>query len=166
MLMFCFKSSIMLPVLLALGSCSALSPYSTQTRLSLQMTANDGLNPDINGRSSPVVLRLMELKHPVAFENMDFFSLYGRARESLSQDLVTSEELELLPGQRIFLKLKTGKDSQYVGVLAAYRNLPEVRWRHVIPLTIQGHTRVELTLDDAGIHRSDDYQPGRMTSHE
>ncbi|MBX8540205.1 type VI secretion system lipoprotein TssJ [Pseudomonas cichorii] len=164
--MFCLKSSIMLPVLLALSSCSALSPYSTQTRLSLQLTASDGLNPDINGRSSPIVLRLLELKHPVAFENMDFFSLYGRAKESLSTDLVASEELELLPGQSIVLKLKTGKDSQYVGVLAAYRNLPETRWRYVIPLTVEGHTRTELSLDDAGIHRSDEHQPGRMTSHE
>lgn len=164
--MFCLKSSIMLPVLLALGGCSTLSPYSTQTRLSLQLTASDYLNPDINGRSSPIVLRLLELKHPVAFESLDFFSLYGRARESLSQDLVVSEELELLPGQRIDLKLKAGKDSQYIGVLAAYRNLPETRWRHVIPLTAEGHTRTELTLDDTGIHRSDEQQPERMTGHE
>ncbi|WP_201017202.1 MULTISPECIES: type VI secretion system lipoprotein TssJ [Pseudomonas syringae group] len=166
MLMFCFRSSIMLSVLLALGGCSALSPYSTQTRLSLQLTASDYLNPDINGRSSPIVLRLLELRHPVTFENLDFFSLYGRARESLNKDLVISEELELLPGQRIDLKLRAGKDSQYIGVLAAYRNLPEARWRHVIPLTAEGHTRTGLTLDETGIHRSDEYQPKRMTGHE
>ncbi|RMQ43307.1 Type VI secretion lipoprotein, family [Pseudomonas cichorii] len=160
------KSPIMLTVLLALGSCSTLSPYSTQTRLSLQLTASETLNPDINGRSSPIVLRLLELRQPVAFENLDFFSLYGRARESLNHDLVASEERELQPGQRVLLKLKAGKGSHYVGILAAYRNLPEARWRHVIPLMAEGHTRTELTLDENGIHRSDEHQPERMTGHE
>lgn len=50
-------------------------------------------------------MRLFELKHPVAFENADFFSLYERPKETLDPDLVTSEELELRPGERVELKL-------------------------------------------------------------
>lgn len=79
--------------LVLLAGCSSISPYSTVTKLNLKLTASDQVNPDLNGRPSPIVVRLIELKHPVAFENADFFSLYERAKESLSPDLVASNAM-------------------------------------------------------------------------
>jgi type VI secretion system protein VasD len=112
------------------------------------------LNPDLNGRPSPIVLRLMALKHPAAFENADFFSLYQRPREALAPDLITVEEQELRPGETRDLKLSVEDGTRYVGVVAAYRNLPETSWRFVIPLDVKGTTRVKLALDDEGIRRT------------
>jgi type VI secretion system protein VasD len=140
--------------LLLLVGCSALSPYSALTKLDLTLTANDRLNPDLNGRPSPIVVRLIELKNPVAFENADFFSLYERPKESLAPDLVTSEELELRPGESLDLKLSVDSGSRYVGVLAAYRDLPETKWRYVVSLTPSERTHAELRLDQAGIHNA------------
>jgi type VI secretion system protein VasD len=138
---------------LLLSACSALSPYSSVTKLDLRLSGDDQLNPDLHGRPSPVVLRLLELKHPVAFENADFFSLYERADTVLKADLVTVEELELEPGKQLDLKLRVQDGSHYVGVLAAYRDLPESRWRYVIALTPEGITHAALTLGDSGIQR-------------
>lgn len=42
--------------------------------------------------------------------------------------------------------------SRFVGVLAAYRDLPDTQWRYTVQLTPQGVTEVDLTLDQAGIH--------------
>lgn len=137
---------------LLLNGCSALSPYSSLTKLNLTLSASDQINPDLNGRPSPVVIRLLELKHPVAFENADFFSLYQRAKESLAQDLVVSEELELRPGETLALKLTVETGSRYVGVLAAYRDLPQTQWRYVVPITAQALTQAHLLLDQSGIH--------------
>ncbi|MCD5994597.1 type VI secretion system lipoprotein TssJ [Pseudomonas sp. CDFA 602] len=149
------KTPALLVLFSLLAGCSAFSPYSTQTRLQLGLTASDQLNPDLNGRPSPVVLRLLELKHPVAFETNDFFDLYERGEETLSRDLVISEELELRPGERVDLKLSVLPGSRYVGVLAAYRNLPHVRWRYVVQLQPEAQTRAELALDEDGLHRTD-----------
>jgi type VI secretion system protein VasD len=124
------------------------------TKLDLSVEGSEALNPDLNGRPSPIVLRLMALKHPVAFENTDFFSLYQRPREALAPDLITVEELELRPGETRDLKLSVEEGTRYVGVVAAYRNLPETSWRFVIPLEVKGTTRVELALDDEGIRRT------------
>lgn len=140
--------------LLLLTGCSALSPYSTLTKLDLKLTANDRLNPDLHGRPSPIVVRLIELKNPVAFETVDFFSLYERPKEALAPDLVTSEELELRPGEHLDLKLSVDSGSRYVGVLAAYRDLPETKWRYVVQLTPNERTHAELRLDQAGIHNA------------
>jgi type VI secretion system protein VasD len=133
------------------GGCASLSPYSTQTRVELELLGGDQLNPDINGRPSPVVVRLVELNNPVVFATADFFSLYGQPKVLLAPDLIASEELELRPGERMALKLRVRESSRYVGVLAAYRDLPETQWRYVIKLN-PGQTRsVRLVLDHAGI---------------
>ncbi|MBX8488612.1 type VI secretion system lipoprotein TssJ [Pseudomonas cichorii] len=150
------KTLAALTALVLLAGCSTLSPYSHLTKLNLKLTASDRLNPDLNGRPSPIVVRLFELKHPVAFENADFFSLYERAKESLSPDMVTSEELELRPGETVDLKLTVGEGSRYVGVLAAYRDLPETRWRYTLQVTPLALTDAELILDQNGIRNTNE----------
>lgn len=141
-------------MLIALGllaGCSSISPFSTLTKLDLTLTAGDAVNPDLHGRPSPVVLRLIELRHPVAFENADFFSLYARAEQTLPKDWVSSEELEMRPGERQALKLSLEPQSRYLGVLVAYRDLPHVQWRLVLPVAPAQLTRADLVLDQAGI---------------
>jgi type VI secretion system protein VasD len=151
-----FKTVLTVMTLVLLAGCTSLSPYSKMTKLNLKLTASDQLNPDLNGRPSPIVVRLFELKHPVTFENADFFSLYERARKSLAPDLVTSEELELRPGETVELKLSVGEGSRYVGVLAAYRDLPETKWRYTVQISALAVTNADLTLDSAGIRNNHD----------
>lgn len=154
------KTSMPLVASLLLVGCATLSPFSTMTKLDLTLTANDQLNPDLNGRPSPVVLQLYELKHPVAFENADFFSLYERARETLSSDLLSSEELELRPGESMVLKLGISEGGRYIGVLAAYRDLPQVQWRYTLPVAAAQVTQARLVLGQEGIVSADESQPG------
>ena len=149
-----FKTLTAFAALVLLAGCSSLSPYSHVTKLNLKLTASDQLNPDLNGRPSPIVVRLFELKHPVTFENADFFSLYERAKESLAPDLVASEEIELRPGETVEMKLSVKEGSRYVGILAAYRDLPETRWRYTVQVSPMEVTHADLTLDQAGIRKS------------
>lgn len=145
----------LLVVLGLLGGCSSLSPFSTLTKLDLMLTASEEVNPDLHGRPSPVVVQLFELKHPVAFEHADFFTLYEHAEQALPKDWVSSEELELRPGEQVALKLRSEPQSRYVGIIAAYRDLPHVQWRWVLPLAPQQVTRAHLVLDQSGIRAAD-----------
>lgn len=149
-----FKVLIALAALVLMAGCSSLSPYSHLTKLNLKLTASDQLNPDINGRSSPIVVRLFELKHPVSFENADFFSLYDRARETLAPDMIATEEIALRPGQTVELKLSVEEGSRYVGVFAAYRDLADTQWRYTLQLTPRNVTGADLTLDQSGIRHT------------
>lgn len=146
--------AIVVSMLLALSllvGCSSVSPFSAVTKLDLTLTASEQVNPDLHGRPSPVVVHLLELRHSAAFSNADFFSLYNRAEQALPKDWVSSEELELRPGEQLVLKLSVGPQSRYVGVLAAYRDLPHVQWRLVLPVAAQRRTRAEILLERAGI---------------
>lgn len=124
----------LLSLFTALGGCASLSPYSDTTKLDLKLQASEELNPDLRGRPSPIVVRLLELKNPSSFNNADFFSLYQRPKESLMPDLVSFEEMEVRPGEARELKLSVQPGSRYVGVVAAYRDLPEANWRYVVSL--------------------------------
>lgn len=134
----------LLSLLAALGGCASLSPYSGMTKLDLKLAASEDLNPDLRGRPSPIVVRLLELKNPSSFNSADFFSLYQRPKESLMPDLVSFEEMEVRPGEERELKLSVQPGSRYVGVVAAYRDLPEASWRYVVSLK-------EGELNQAGV---------------
>ncbi|HSC84391.1 MAG TPA: type VI secretion system lipoprotein TssJ [Pseudomonas sp.] len=141
----------LLSLLLALGGCSSLSPYSDTTKLDLSLVASDDLNPDLHGRPSPIVVRLLELKNPSSFNNSDFFSLYQWPKASLRPDLVSFEELELRPGETRELKLSVQPGSHYVGVIAAYRDLPEASWRFVVSLQEGEINQAGVRLDKRGL---------------
>ena len=152
--MFRLAPLVLLGALLCLGGCS-----SSLTKLDMFATASNSLNPDLGGRPSPIVVRLIELRHPAAFENADFFALYQNPRQALAPDFVTQEEFELRPGSWRALKVHVQPGSRYVGVLAAYRDLQETRWRQVIPLEEQALHKVRLHLDDQGVRRLDTPEP-------
>lgn len=136
---------LMLSAFALLGGCSSL------TKVDLSLESSNRLNPDLNGRPSPVVLHLIELKHPVAFENADFFSIYQHPRETLTPDFVSLEELELRPGERRSVKFSVAEGSRYLGILAAYRDLSGGEWQTVVPLRPKKKHSVSLYLDEHGI---------------
>lgn len=135
----------------ALSGCTGLSPYSSVTKLDLQLSASDDLNPDLRGRPSPIVVRLLELKNPSSFNNAEFFSLYQRPRESLMPDLASFEELEVRPGEQRKLKLSLQPGSRHVGVIAAYRDLPQASWRYVLTLREGEINRAGVMLGQRGL---------------
>lgn len=140
----------LISALALLGGCSGL------TKVDLSLESSNKLNPDLNGRPSPVVLHLIELKHPVAFENADFFSIYQHPRETLTPDFIRLEELEMRPGERRNVKFSVAEDSRYLGILAAYRDLSGGEWQTVIPLRPKKKHNVSLYLDERGIRDSGD----------
>lgn len=144
------KPLSLLVLMLMIGGCSTVQK-ETPTRIDLQLSASERLNPDLHGRPSPIVLRLYELRNPVAFEHSDFFQLYQQPLETLALDLIAQEELELRPGEATELNLTTTADGSYLAVMAAYRNLTEANWRTVVALRIGELNQLQLRLDDLGI---------------
>lgn len=144
-----------------LSGCSLLNPYSDITKANVRLRGTDYLNPDLRGRPSPVVVRIYELKNGVNFINADFFSLYDNAKNVLGNDLVAMEEIELRPGQKLHLRYRVATDSQYVGVIAAYRDISTANWRQLAKLEPKEKTYVNLVLTSDGIYLSTDPRANR-----
>jgi len=62
----------------------------------------------------------------------------------------------LRPGETVELKLSVEEGSRYVGILAAYRDLTDTKWRYTVQVTPVELTEADLTLDQAGIRNTNE----------
>jgi type VI secretion system protein VasD len=119
---------------------------SKPTRLDANLIAADDVNKDTEGRSLPIVVRIYELRTSGGFHGADFYSLYDKETETLGADLLAREELNLRPGQQQRIERKTAADAQYLGVVGAFRNIDDARWKATYPLTAGEVNKVEIYL--------------------
>jgi type VI secretion system protein VasD len=92
------------------------------------------VNPDDHGRAAPIVVRVYELKDAGAFKTADFFTLQSQDKTVLGDDLVKRNEWLLRPGDHRTLVRPADPATTALGVIAAYRDLPNSVWRAVYPL--------------------------------
>ena len=116
-------------------SCSLFKPIPDSLSISIN-TATD-LNPDSEGRSSPIVLRIYELSDMKAFKEKDFFDIFDNDKESLTKSLVKLNEIELNPNESRKLDINLNSSTKYIGFLAAYRDIDQSKWREIAALTSQ-----------------------------
>ncbi len=119
---------------------------STKTKLDLRVHSNHDLNPDQNGRPSPVVVRLYSLVSPSNFENADFISLYQNEQEILGSDFLRREEKNFEPNESFAAQLEFNERANFIGVLVAYQDIEQAKWRLVLPLERGAHNYLSLTL--------------------
>lgn len=151
----------MLGIVVALGGCSvadtlgsqALKVYfSRPTKIIATYEAASDMNPDDEGRASPLVVRIYELKSLSVFDNADFFSLYDDDKTVLEQDLVRSEEMEFVPGQSIEeWERELQEETRFVGILAAYRDIENAKWRASVETPSQETVEVIVRFERLGI---------------
>ena len=141
---------------LALALCGGLiaacaqkepPPPPPPTKVELTLTAADDVNPDPEGRASPVIVRYYQLASTTAFEKADFFQLYDKEAALLGQDLLGREEVPLAPGavQKASFEAKPG--TKFLGVVAAYRDINQAEWRADVPIPANQTTKLKVTLD-------------------
>ncbi|MBV1921387.1 MAG: type VI secretion system lipoprotein TssJ [Pseudomonadales bacterium] len=140
--------------MVVLSGCQFL--MSDLTKVDLRLVAGGDLNPDDSGRPSPLVIRLLELKNVAGFENSDFFSLYSHEEETLGADLISSEEIELKPGDVQDIKFALKPDTRYIAILAAYRQLDESSWRMVLPVQLKSKNNMTVLFGRQGVAMASD----------
>ena len=106
----------------------------------------------MNGRASPVVVKVFELSSRTIFDTQDFFTLYEKPEEILGPDLLKKDELELQPEQLKTHKMVLNKNTRYVGFVVAYRNIDSSRWRSVIEVSPTGYDNFTLNIEKLAIY--------------
>jgi type VI secretion system protein VasD len=97
--------------------------------LALAVVASSGLNPDADGRPSPVVVRIYQLTSTGEFLGAEFAALYPNDSATLGKTLVSKQEFSALPGQHDSVKLELASETRALGVLVAFRDIDHARWR-------------------------------------
>ncbi|WP_404344244.1 type VI secretion system lipoprotein TssJ [Pseudoalteromonas mariniglutinosa] len=128
---------------LGCSTVNKLVPPSTD----LKIRVSKDTNPDMTGRPSPVVMKVFELSSRTIFDTQDFFSLYDQPEELLGPDLLKKDELELQPNSSIEYKMSLNRNTRFVGVVVAYRNIDEARWRAVIEVDPTGYDDIDVNVE-------------------
>jgi len=118
------------------AACAAKPPKPVKARLSIAAAAS--ANPDADGRPSPVVVRIYQLKDGAAFGNADFFAIFDKEEPTLAGSLVGREEFVLAPGDKRSEEFAVSRDAKFVGVVAAFRDIRNSQWRVLQPAPTKG----------------------------
>ncbi|UJF20480.1 type VI secretion system lipoprotein TssJ [Shewanella sp. OMA3-2] len=153
------KSSIyqifIVSLLLVNSGCktiNAVVPASTD----ITFQASADINPDINLRPSPVVVKIFELSSRTIFDTQDFFTLYENAESVLGPDLIRKDELELQPSEIREYPMSLGHNTRYVGVIVAYRDIDSSRWRSVVAVDPTGYDDVTINIEQIAVYSQED----------
>jgi type VI secretion system protein VasD len=102
------------------------------------VTAAADLNPDYQGRPSPVNVIVFQLVSADTFSNADFFSLFEPEAAILGGDMLLRTQMLLQPGESREWVAEFSKETLHVGVIAAFRDIENAQWRATVALPKKG----------------------------
>jgi type VI secretion system protein VasD len=157
---------------LLLGGCgsdpekpeSSAPPEPPKTLIEAQITVSCQVNPDIDGRPSPIVMRIYELKTLGKFEDADFYKLFNDYASVLGEDLIASEKFHLRPGDAKTIKNSVSPETKFIAITAAYRDLNQSVWRGSIPIEAAKNNEFMVRLDQLNVNITIPESPPNLNS--
>jgi type VI secretion system protein VasD len=122
-------------MVLALAGAVGVERAAAAEPTSVELTVVGGpdLNPNVEGRASPVVVRIFDLATVPAFETADFATLFEKV-ETLKGAVLRVDELVLRPGDIQERNRDLKAEVHALGVAAAFRVLDGAVWHLTVPL--------------------------------
>lgn len=124
--------------ILAAGCASKPPPVieipTTEVQLQGQLAAAVDVNSNATGQAAPVLVRVYELASDDVFNNTDFFALFDHEQAVLGAALVRTRDFMLAPGQIVDISGQVDPRTQFIGVIAALKQLDGTLWRMAAPL--------------------------------
>ena len=122
-------------------------PKAAPLSVEINMVVSEQVNPDLNGRPSPVVIRIYELKNLGKFEEASFDQLVENEAAYLGSELIGSEQYHSNPGDVKKIKRILSVDTRYLAVSAAFRDINQAIWKDSIELTDEKITDLFILID-------------------
>lgn len=149
----------LLMTLLALSTISCGSTrklLNVETSAELTFITSKDLNPDQDGRASPIVIKAFSLSDDRQFKREDFLSLYENPAERLGSDLIDSVELkEFSPDETRVENIPLTPQTRFIGLMGEFVQYDRAEALLIIP--IEPHKtnnyiirveRLRLTISD------------------
>ncbi len=122
------------------------------TSVALSVDIKSDVNPDNDGRASPVVVRVFMLADDRQFAREDFLNLYENAGSRLGKDLIDTVILkEFAPGEQRVEELPLTPEVRYIGLLAEFVQYQRADALMLLPITDHKKNEYRVTLADTRI---------------
>jgi type VI secretion system protein VasD len=147
------KSLMLTAVLLLLAACGG-------PMVNVELQSNQGLNPNRQGESLPVVVRVYQLNDKGAFESATFNQLWKQDEGVLGSTLLTRSEIIINPSTTDKVELDRHEQAKYVGIVAIFRNPVDRKWKDLRELSTDFLTKhlstsFDVSLIDNTLHITD-----------
>lgn len=129
---------LLLAAVMVLVSACAGAPKPVKVKG--EIFAAETLNPDYQGRPSPVKIIVLQLTSADAFNNADFFSLFDAESGVLGDDELARTEMLLQPGETREWEPEFSPETEFVGVIGAFRDIENAQWRASAAVVERGIT--------------------------
>ena len=140
------RSAAVAAALLALAACGGSAPPKailTKAKVSTSVE----VNPNAQGRPSPVHIRIFQLRDDSAFMSAEFGSLIDKETETLGASLVNRREDDLAPGEERELSINIAPETRFVAVMAELANYRNAQWRAVTRAPAKEKERVQIRIE-------------------
>lgn len=150
------KGLLLLCVIMLLSGCGMLKkkkppPPPEPTRVVIEFEAAGDINPNSEGRASPLGVRIYQLKSYSAFGKADFFSLYDNDEGVLGGELIKKQELLLKPNEKRTVFFETEAETQTIGLLGTFMAYEAVQWKTAAGVQANKTAVINVSISRAGI---------------
>lgn len=97
--------------------------------VTLDIYAADNINPNESGHPRPVVVRLFQLKNEVKMENASYDDILLREKETLAEDVLKVDEVEVFPNDLVEVKFERIKEAQSLAGVALFHSPKGQSWK-------------------------------------
>lgn len=146
-----FSWVLLFTAALAASGCGSAPAKPAAAKATVSASAD--VNPNSEGRASPIHVRIFQLKEDGAFMGADFWALVDKEQETLGASLVQRLEYDLTPGESKEFELKISPDARVLAVMAEFNDYRNAQWRVVTQapnkslLDLVKKDRVTFTVD-------------------
>ncbi len=139
---------VALALLMLSAACGkpAVVEVPPPTAVAVEIKASAAVNPDADGRPSPLAVRVYQLTNPTSFLKGGLDALWHAEAASLGAELISRDEFMLAPGTAARGSMTLDPRTRYVGVAAAFRDFRNATWRKVEPVPGPTDHAADLTL--------------------
>lgn len=153
-----FRITLLGFLLVSLAACQTTRrTLNLDTSIELSMDIREDVNPDGDGRASPVVVRIFMLADDRQFAREEFLNLYENAESRLGKDLLDTVTLkEFAPGEQRVEALALDPEVKYIGLLAEFVQYQRADALMVLPIIDHKKNAYQISLADTRIGTPDE----------
>ncbi|PKF79718.1 type VI secretion system lipoprotein TssJ [Vibrio sp. vnigr-6D03] len=143
-----FRRICVLSLLLLLSGCSLWSDELVEPKLIINITAASNINPNVEGKPSPVELRIYQLTNSNAFEQADFIQIFNDEQGVLKAELALARQLpSLLPGETRQEVIPLGTGVKFIGVIAGFADYREAKNKVIYEPVVFNSVAINIDVD-------------------
>ncbi|CAH1650696.1 hypothetical protein CHELA1G11_14093 [Hyphomicrobiales bacterium] len=135
---------------IALTGCASHTP-ARAAMLDATIVAGPSVNPDGDGRASPVVVEIFELSSLTPFQDANFDSLYVKGKQTLGDSLLATHSTVVSPGARKAVTSRLAAQTNALGVIAGFAHFDGLQWRGSFQTQPGKDAKVAIAIDRSGI---------------